>query len=137
MELQTSAQYTQSYGDNVRALTDEERRVILQLAAKFASDEERNKLVTDLDRCLVSETVPDGSILSFDITDYQRPPGKGRWQYRQKDGFVIDGVVKDADGSDMDVMLLADANHRVWEFEIVRHHPGSVIKPDWSTFKVR
>jgi hypothetical protein len=111
--------------------------VILMLAAKCGSDEERAQLIADLGRCSVKETVPDGSILSFDIADYQRPADRGRWQYRQKDGFVIDGVVKDIDGSEMEVMLLADANHRVWEFEIVRHHPRSVIKPDWSTFRVR
>jgi hypothetical protein len=121
----------------VRSLTDEERRVILMLAEKFGSGEERVQLLADLDRCSVNEAVPDRSILSFDISGYQRPNDPGRWQYRQKDGFVVDGIVKDADGSDMDVMLLADTNHRVWEFEIVRHHPGSVIKPDWSTFRVR
>lgn len=120
----------------MRALTADERRIIVALAAKL-SDEERNQLLADLERCSVKETVPDGSILAFDIADYQRPLEHGRWQYRQKDGFVVDGAVKDADGSDMDVLLLADSNHRVWEFEIVRHNPGSIIKPDWSTFKVR
>jgi hypothetical protein len=121
----------------MRDLTTEERRVILMLAAKFGSDEERAQLLADLDRCSVKETVSDGSMLVFDIADYQRPLEHGRWQYRQKDGFIVDGVVKDADRSDMDVILLADLNHRIWEFEIVRHGFGSVIKPDWSTFKVK
>ena len=121
----------------MRALKDEERRVILMLVEKFGADKERDQLLADLNHCLVNETVSDGSILSFDIADYQRPIDKGRWQYRQKDGFVVDGVVEDMDGLEMEVMLLADANHRVWEFEIVRHHPGAVVEPDWSTFKVR
>jgi hypothetical protein len=121
----------------MRTLTADERRIIVMLAAKIGSDEERGQLLADLDRCSVKEKVPDGSILAFDIAGYQRPLEQGRWQYRQQDGFVVDGIVKDADGSDMEVMLLADTNHRVWEFEIVRHHPGLVIKPDWSTFKVR
>jgi hypothetical protein len=121
----------------MRELTVEERRVILMLAEKFGSEAERDQLLADIDHCSVRETVQDGSILAFDIPGYQRPPEHGRWQYRQKDGFVVDGVVKDADGSDMEVMLLADTNHRVREFEIVRYHPGSVTKPDWSTFKVR
>jgi hypothetical protein len=121
----------------MRALTSDERRIILMLAARFGSDEERGQLLADLDHCSVKETVPDGSILAFDIAGYQRPLERGRWQYRQKDGFIVDGIVKDADGSDMDVMLLADMNHRVWEFEIVRHGIGSIIKPNWSTFKVK
>ena len=121
----------------MRALTSEERRIILMLAAKFGSEEERRQLLTDLDRCSVKETVPDGSILAFDIDGYDRPLERVRWQYRQKDGFIVDGVMKDADGSDMDVILLADTNHRLWEFEIVRQGFGSVIKPNWSTFKVR
>jgi len=107
------------------------------LADKFGSDEERDQLLADLGRCSVSEAVPDGSILSFDIAGYQRPINSGRWQYRQKDGFVVDGVVKDIDGSEMEVMLLGDTNHRLWEFEIVRHYPGSILKPNWSTFRVR
>jgi hypothetical protein len=121
----------------MRTLTADERRIILMLAAKIGSDEERDQLLADLDRCSIKETVPDGSILAFDIAGYQRPLDHGRWQYRQKDGFAVDGIVKDADGSDMDVMLLADTNHRVWEFEIVRHYAGSVIKPDWSNFKIK
>jgi hypothetical protein len=121
----------------MRSLTESERRVILLLADQFKSSEEREQLLVDLDRCSVRETVADGSILAFDIAGYQRSSGHGRGQYRGKDGFVVDGLVKDADGTEMDVMLLADANHRVWEFEIVRYHPGSVIGPDWSTFRVK
>jgi Domain of unknown function (DUF6984) len=121
----------------VRALTTEERQVILLLAAEFNSDEERKQLLTDLDNCSVQETVPDGSMLAFDIADYRRPAESGRWQYRGKDGFPVEGVVKDTDGAEMEVMLLADTKHRVCELEIVRYHPGAVIKPDWRTFKVR
>jgi hypothetical protein len=121
----------------MRTLTGEERRVVLMLAAEFKSDEERHQLLADLDHCTVEATVPDASILRFDIRGYKRPPGHGRGQYGAKDGSEVAGVVKDTDGAEMEVMLLADANHRIWEFEIVRYHPGSVIEPDWSTFKVR
>ena len=121
----------------MRVLNEDEQRVIVALAARFGSDSERDQLLSDLDHCSVNEAAPDGSILSFDIEGYQRPTEPGRWQYRQKDGFVVDGVMKDADGSDMEVMLLADANHRIWELEMVRHQAGSVIQPKWSTFKVR
>lgn len=121
----------------MRGLTEAERRVILLLADQFKSSDERDQLRADLDQSSVRETAPDGSMLVFEITGYQRPAKPGRWQYRGKDGFVVDGVVKDADGEEMEVMVLADGNHRIWEFEIVRYHPGPVIKPDWSTFKVR
>ena len=111
----------------MRDLIPDERRVILLLATKLGSDEERNQLLADLERCTVEEKVPDGSILGFNITGYERQLEPGRWQYRQKDGFVVDGTVKDVDGFDMEVMLLADSNHRVWEFEIVRHGIGAII----------
>jgi hypothetical protein len=121
----------------MRTLTSDERRVILLLAAEVGSDEERGQLLIDLDHCSVKQTISDGSILVFDIDGYQRPIERGRWQYRQKDGFIVDGAMKDADGSDMDVMLLADTNHRIGEFEIVRHGIGSIIKPNWNSFKVK
>jgi hypothetical protein len=100
----------------MRRLTEAERQVIALLAAQFESDAEREQLLADLDHCSVHEAVADGSILVFSIAGYQRPPGRGRCQYRGTDGFVIHGVVKDTDGVEMEVMLLADANHRVWEF---------------------
>ena len=121
----------------MRTLTNEERRVIQTLAAEFKSGEERYQLLADLDHCAVEEKVADGSILRFDIDGYQRPPGHGRGQYRGKRGSDVAGVVKDTDGAEMEVMLLADANHRIWEFEIVRYHPGAVIQPNWNTFKVK
>jgi hypothetical protein len=131
------AQYSRSCGDAVRPLTDEERLVTLMLADRIGSKEEKDQLLADLQHCSVEETAPDRSLLSFEIEGYQRPGEQGRWQYRQSDGYVVDGVMKDADGSDVDVMLLADANHRIWDFELVRHNPGPLVKPDWSTFKVR
>jgi len=121
----------------MRKLTNEERRVVLMLAAEIKSDDERHQLLADLDHCMVEATVPDGSILRFEIEGYQRPPGHGRGQYCGKNAFEVAGAVKDSDGSDMEVMLLADANHRIWEFEIVRYDVGPVINPDWNTFRVK
>lgn len=121
----------------MRVLTDYEREVVLQLAARIASDAERNQLIADLDHCTVEATVPDGSILRVAIEHYQRPSGHGRGLYRAKDDSEVTGVVKDADGAEMEVLLLADANHRLWDIEIVRYHPGSLLKPDWSTFRIK
>lgn len=62
----------------MRALTDDERRVVMMLAAEIKSDEERQQLLADLDHCMVEATVPDGSILRVAIEHYQRPSGHGR-----------------------------------------------------------
>jgi len=121
----------------MRTLTDSERNAILALAAEFKSDVERNQLLADLDHCTVEEKVPDGSLLVFNIPGYSRPPGHKQGLYRAKDGFRAEGSVKDADGAEMDVLLFADQNNRVYELEIVKHLPDSVGKADWSTFKVK
>lgn len=121
----------------MRKLTDGERGAIVTLAARLKSEEERNQLLANLDNSAVGEAAPDGSMLAFDIAGYERPAERGRWQYRGKDGFSVEGIVRDADRTEMDVMLLADSNHRVMELEIVRYHPGSVSNPDWSTFRLK
>ncbi len=121
----------------MRALIDEERHAILALAAEFKSDAERNQLLADLDHCAVEEKVPDGSLLVFNISGYSRPPGHKQSLYRAKDGFRVEGSVKDADGAEMDVLLFSDQNNRVYELEIVKHLPDSVVKADWGTFKVK
>jgi len=76
-------------------------------------------------------------MLMFNVSGYERAEKWRQQQYRARDGFPAEGVVKDKDGADMDVMLFQDQNHRILKMEIVRYHPGPVIKPDWSTFKVR
>lgn len=121
----------------MRALTNEERQAIMMLAGKLESDEQRAQLLIDLENSVVKETVPDGSILSFDIGGYQRPPSHGRGQYRAKDGSKVEGVVTDSDGAGLEVLLLADINRRIYELELVKYLPGPVIKPDWSTFRVK
>jgi hypothetical protein len=42
---------------------------------------------------------------------HQRPPGHGLGQYRQKDVFIVDGTVKDADGSEYRTVVRA-----AWDF---------------------
>jgi hypothetical protein len=123
----------------VRVLTDVERHAILALAAEFNSDDERDQLLADLVNCSVKETAPDGSLLEFVIPGYVRPAGHALRAYRGKDKFPVEGTMKDADGAEMSVHLFADRYSRVYEFELDKHaHATSpVIKPDWSTFRVR
>lgn len=118
----------------MRDLTDDERRVILALAAGFESGEERNQLMADIGDCAVEETVPDGSILVFNIVNYVRPQGDESL-YRTKDGYRAQGFVKDADGAEMEVLLFKDKNNRLYELEIVRYSDGPVMKPNWHTFR--
>jgi hypothetical protein len=122
---------------SMRALTDLERTAIKALAAEFISDEERRRLLADLDNSAVEEKVPDGSLLSFSIPGYHRPSGHRQAAFRGKDGFPVEGVMKDADGAEISVYLFADPLGRIYEFELDRHAAGSVINPDWSTFRVR
>lgn len=121
----------------MRTLTDAERHAIEELAAEFGSDEERNQLLSDLNHCAVQGKTPDGSVLVFEISGYERPPGHRQGAYHGKDGFPVEGVMKDADGAEMSAYLYADVHGRIYEFELDRHAVGSVIAPDWSTFTVR
>jgi hypothetical protein len=121
----------------MRALTGSERNAIKALAAEFMSDEERMQLLADLDNCAVEEKTPDGSLLCFSILCYHRPSGHRQAAFRGKDGFPVEGAMKDADGAEMSVYLFADPLGRIYEFELDRHAAGSVINPDWSTFRVR
>ena len=121
----------------MRTLTDGELNAITMLAREIGSVAERDQLLADLKGYTVEATVPDGSILTFSIDGYQRPSDPGQNSFISKDGSEVAGIVNDSDGAEMDVLLLADLNHRVWDFEIVRYDPGVVISPDWSTFKVK
>ena len=121
----------------MRALTNEERHAILGLAAEFASDVQRGQLLADLSGCTVHEKVPDGSLLAFEIPGYERPGGHKQGPYRGKGGFPVEGVMKDVDGAEISVYLFGDANDRVYEFELDKHAIAPIIRPDWSTFKVK
>ena len=122
---------------NIRDLRVEERRAILALAAEFQSDTQRHQLLVDLSNCTVEEKVPDGSLLAFHIPGYERPAGHKQGPYRGKDRFPVEGAMKDADGAEMSVSLFADANDRIYEFELDKYAVASVIKPDWSTFRLK
>jgi hypothetical protein len=89
------------------------------------------------DYCSVEERVPDGSLLAFNIPGYERPAGHKQSPYRGKDRFPVEGLMKDADDAEIFVYLFADVHSRVYELELDKQGVGSVIKPDWSTFRVK
>ena len=122
---------------SMRRLSDEESKAIVLIADTIESDLEREQLLADIRNCAVSSTAEDGSMLMFSVDAYVRPEKWLQRQYKARDGFPAEGVVKDRDGAQMDVMLFQDQNHRVLKLEIVRYHPGGVIDPDWSTFHLR
>jgi hypothetical protein len=121
----------------MRILTNAERSAIEALAGKFRSDEERDQLLSDLNNCTVHDTTSDGSLIAFEISGYQRPPGHKQRAYSGKDGFPVEGKLTDKDGAEISTYLYADAHGRIFEFELDRHGVGSLIGPDWTTFTVR
>lgn len=124
-------------GEFMRGLTEVERQAIVTLAAEFTSGKERDQLLLDISNCTVEERAPDRSLLSFNISGYERPAGHKQSSYRGKDGFPVEGSMKDADGAEMSVYLFADMNSRIYELEFDKHATDAVIKPDWSTFRIR
>lgn len=124
-------------GNEMRALTAHELASVLALANAIGSDKERNQLLQDLKSCEVEEAAPDGSRLVFHIRGYRRPPYRGQDTFRGRDSFPVEGAVVDADGGEMDVLIFSDQNGRVLELELVKHMVGSVLGPDWTSFKVK
>lgn len=121
----------------VRHLSDGESKAIALIAETIESHSEREVLLADIRNCTVTSSVPDGSMLIFNLDGYARPEKWQQRQYRARDGFPAEGVVKDEDGADMDVMLFQDQNHRLLKLDIVRYQPGPVLGPDWLTFRLR
>lgn len=121
----------------MRLLTDHERRVVLAMANEVGSDTERAQLLSDLDHCVVEDVLSDGTRLMFHIDGYQRPPYRGQDTFRGKDRFPVEGILRDADGADMEVALYSDQNDRVLEFELVKQSADPVCGPDWHSFKLK
>ncbi len=112
-----------------RTLTDDERQAILTLVQGLKADD-KNQIIAELDNCTVEEATADGSRLTFFLAGYHRPA------YRGQHAYDVGGAVNDIDGAEMAVTLYADENHRLLELELVKWDETSIIKPDWSTFRV-
>jgi len=121
----------------MRALTEHERRVILMLAEELKYPEQRVQLLADLRSCTVEEMTPDSSVLTFHIRGYERPAGHKQSQYRAKDGFPVEGSMKDVDGTDITVYLFADISDRLYELELDKHGTTPVVGPDWGSFRIK
>jgi hypothetical protein len=122
--------------DRMRRPTQGEYAALLAMAEEVGSDEEREQLLMDIKRCFVENANPDGSILRFHIDGYQRPPHHGQETFRGKDRFPVEGLMRDADGTAMDVALFV-VHGRVYELELIKHTVGDVVAPDWTTFQVK
>jgi hypothetical protein len=117
----------------MRQLTATERDVIEVMARQIATSSERQQALTDLEHCQVVPRA-DGEVLTFHIDGYERPAG-GLDTFRGTDGFLIQGTVFDEEGVRIDVALLHDENHRIFEFELLKHDGTPVKRPDWAKFQ--
>jgi hypothetical protein len=136
MGASTSAPFSQ-WGTDMRAMTAMERKATLALAEAVGSEKDRNQLLLDIRNCTVEDMVPDRSLLRFHVAGYKRPPQHGRDTFRGEDRFPVEGSVKDADGGEMDVLLLSDKNNRALELELVKHAGGPVLGADWNSFRLK
>lgn len=113
----------------MRQLTSDEKYVIREIARRLPANE-RDKLLSDMERATAVSVLGDASRTAFTIAGYERPA------YRGQHPFGVEGKVKDRDGSDLSVLLHADENGKLLELELVRFDEGEVIGPDWSTLRL-
>lgn len=112
-----------------RQLTPTEK-VIVERFARQLPENQCRQLLEDLDRSVVEDATDDESRLIFHINDYQRPP------YRGQHAFPVEGRANDSDGASLTILLHADENDRLFEFEIIRWDSNDVIAPKWDTFEI-
>ena len=90
-------------GESMRALTESERHAILVLAEELGSSSERDQLLSDIATCLVRDRASDKSLLELILPGYKRRAGQKQHAYRGKDGFPVEGSMRDADGAEISV----------------------------------
>ena len=113
-----------------RPITDLERTLIARMIERLPTDQQAS-LMNDLALATAEPLNDDDSIIELMIEGYQRPRLSGR------NVLPVDGIVKDADGAHIELILFSDENDRLFEFEIVRYGDGSVIGPDWGALEFR
>ena len=91
---------------------------------------ERHRLLEDLEVASVSSAASGDAIVQFQLAGYERPVYEGQHSYG------VEGRVNNQDGSELLVILHADANGRLLELELVRFDVGDVISPDWSSLQI-
>jgi len=112
-----------------RDLTNAERSVILRFAESLNS-ERANQLEGDVATAQVEDIAGDGSRLMFVLEGYERP------EYEGQHLFGPEGKANDRDGTELTILLHADANDRLFELEIIKWKTEPLIRPDWSSLEV-
>lgn len=113
----------------MRQLSDNERQLIAQFAARL-SDLERKQLIADATDATAHDVTPDGSRIGFEIAEYCRP------SYRGQHSFGIDAKMLDRDGTELSVCLYADENGRLLELEFIRWDSNDLLSPRWETLSM-
>lgn len=112
----------------LRALTNNEIAFITGVAHRL-DDEACVRLMSDLTSAKAEATLPDGAMVRFHLAGYQRAPYIGQRLY------PVEGLLEDADGSQIDLLLFADPADRLFELEYVRWWGGELQNPSWSTLR--
>jgi hypothetical protein len=113
----------------MRQLTYEEKKLIADVASKL-DEGKRQLLLNDLARATVALANGDASLITFELSGYERPP------YRGQHSYGIEGRVLDRDGVELSVLLYADENGRLFQLELMRWGDGDVRGPRWETLKL-
>lgn len=103
-----------------------------EVALKFArqlNPELAKTLLSDLNGANLLPQNDIGTMVEFVLPDSDPPKSGGLGDYG------IEGVVNDADGAEMIVLLHTDSNGRLKDIELIRFHNGCVIQPDWTTLR--
>lgn len=112
-----------------RPLTPQERELIDRIADRL-DERQRRQLLDDATVATAEAVNDDGSIIRFHLEGYDRPP------YRGQHAVPVEGIVQDADGASISVLLHQDENNRLYELEFVRYDDGDLMAPKWDTLKL-
>lgn len=112
-----------------RELTEGEKSFIRSIAARL-DPTDAARLINDFMNVRAEPTLEDGSLIVFHIADYVRPHTRGQHTY------PYEGVLKDVDGAEVDALLFADPDERLFQLEFLRWADGPLQEPDWSTLRI-
>lgn len=115
---------------NNRPLSKGEKSLIASFAEKLG-DAEKEQLLADVAHAMAKKSVPDGSIILFEIIGYTRQPPYGGRRL-----FGVEGTMLDSDNAELSVLLHADENGRLLELEFIRWDSNDLLSPQWNTLKV-
>jgi hypothetical protein len=105
----------------------EQERRFLEAVAEKLPDEEREHLLSDVQKAFVRQ---EGDFLLFDLPGYARPP------YRGHHNLPFEGKMRAADGGAMSVLVNMDENDRLLAVEFIRWESSANVAPDWSTLTI-